>query len=52
MNGTVLKGKLHTKPGSPYEVMLKTKDGRILIFKHAICSIQEVQGGESGGEKS
>ena len=40
-NGEELRGKLHWSNANPYEVILETDEGEILVFKHAILYLKE-----------
>ena len=43
-NGEELRGKLHVSNANPYEVILETDEGEILVFKHAILYLKESDG--------
>ncbi|MBW2675598.1 MAG: RNA chaperone Hfq [Deltaproteobacteria bacterium] len=40
-NGEELRGKLHWSKANPYEVILETDEGEILVFKHGILYLKE-----------
>jgi len=42
VTGDKPRGKLHTDNKNRYDVILETKDGDVLVFKHAIATIKVV----------
>ena len=43
-NGEEVRGKLHWSKANPYEVILETDEGKVLVFKHSILYLKEIKG--------